>query len=156
MRRSVVALAIWAVWVCASTFPNYIAYFNELVGGPRNGYRVLLDSNVDWGQDLKGLKRWMDQNGVKKIQFAYFGWTDPEYYGIDAAYIGGAFVGFNPPATQTAEPFQYAAVSVQHLYGPESDSWGAAAFRSREPVAVIGHSIFVFKLAEDKKVPGNR
>ena len=150
MRRSVVALAIWALWICAWTFPNYLAYFNELVGGPRNGYRVLLDSNLDWGQELNGLKRWMDQNGVKKIQLAYFGWVDPEYYGIDAAYTGGAWVGYDPPATQTPEPFQYAAFSAQLLYGPESAP-AAAPFRSRKPVAVIGHSIFVFRLSEDSK-----
>jgi Dolichyl-phosphate-mannose-protein mannosyltransferase len=156
MRRSAAVLGLWALWACISSYPHYLAYFNELVGGPRNGYRVLLDSNLDWGQDLKGLKRWMDENGVKKIQFAYFGWTDPEYYGIDAAYIGGPWVGYNPPATQTAEPFQYAAVSAQLLYGPDSASWRAADFRSQNPVAVIGHSIFVFKLSENSKIPGNR
>jgi len=150
MRRSVVALALWALGICAWTFPSYLTYFNELVGGPRNGYRVLLDSNFDWGQDLNGLKRWMDQNGVKKIQLAYFGWVDPEYYGIDAVYTGGRWVGYDPPATQTPEPFQYAAFSAQLLYGPESNR-AAVAFRSRKPVAVIGHTIFVFRLSEDSK-----
>jgi len=153
MKQGVVLLGIWAVWVCVSTFPDYLAYFNELIGGPRNGYRVLVDSNLDWGQDLKGLKRWMDQNGVRKIQFAYFGWVDPEYYGIDAAYIAGAWLGYDPPATQTAERFEYVAVSAQFLYGPESERSRTAAFRSRKPVAIIGHSIFVYKSAENSVRP---
>ena len=33
--------------------PHYLSYFNALAGGPEDGYNVLIDSNVDWGQDLK-------------------------------------------------------------------------------------------------------
>ncbi|HXO42781.1 MAG TPA: glycosyltransferase family 39 protein, partial [Thermoanaerobaculia bacterium] len=41
-------------WLVASSFsvhPHYLAYFNELAGGPANGWRWLIDSNLDWGQD---------------------------------------------------------------------------------------------------------
>ena len=47
----VAALALWYVGANAFIFPNYLAYFNELIGGPRNGYLWLVDSNLDWGQD---------------------------------------------------------------------------------------------------------
>ena len=40
--------------------PHYLAYFNELAGGPANGFKELVDSNLDWGQDLKNLKLWLD------------------------------------------------------------------------------------------------
>lgn len=40
-----------------AVYPHYLAYFNELAGGPRNGYQSLVDSNLDWGQDLKELRR---------------------------------------------------------------------------------------------------
>jgi hypothetical protein len=44
--------------------PNYLGYFNELAGGPSGGWRYLVDSNLDWGQDLRALKQWMDDHGV--------------------------------------------------------------------------------------------
>lgn len=146
MKRGVVVLGAWLAGSCLLTYPNYLAYFNELVGGPKNGYKVLLDSNVDWGQDLKGLKRWMDANGVKKIRFLYFGWIDPEYYGIDASFMRNSWIGYDPPATLTPEPFQYVAMSVHLLYGLSSDTPTSRFYRSRRPVAVIDHSIFIYKI----------
>ena len=56
-RRAVrVAVCLLAVWTVAGSvwiWPDYLAYFNELIGGPREGYHWLGDSNLDWGQDLK-------------------------------------------------------------------------------------------------------
>jgi hypothetical protein len=147
-RRGVVLLAVWSLWSCMATYPHYLAFFNELVGGPKNGYKVLLDSNLDWGQELKGLKRWMDANGVKKIKFLYFGGVDPEYYGIDASYVAGSWVGYDPPATQTPGAPKYVAISATLLQGITFDDKFTKPFRSRVPVATIGHSIFIFKLDE--------
>ncbi|HEX9443431.1 MAG TPA: hypothetical protein VGA73_04895, partial [Candidatus Binatia bacterium] len=146
MKQGVLVLGVWLAWSCISTYPHYLAYFNELVGGPKNGYKVLLDSNLDWGQDLKGLKRWMDAHGVKKIKFLYFGFIDPEYYGIDASFLDYSWIAYDPPATQTPEPFQYVAMNVHLLYGLSGDFPAAKLFRTQRPVAVIGHSIFIYKL----------
>jgi len=60
--------------------PDTIDYFNVLAGG--QGDRILLDSNLDWGQGLKRLKRYMDRQGIEKIGLAYFGHVDPALYGI--------------------------------------------------------------------------
>src|SRR5206468_2193426 len=62
--------------------PHQLAYFNELVGGPAEGYRYLSDSNVDWGQDLKGVKAYMEQQGLEMIYLSYFGSAPPSYYAI--------------------------------------------------------------------------
>jgi len=66
------------------TFPAYIAYSNELWGGPANTYRYLSDSNADWGQQLKATKKYLDGRGVTNCWFAYFaeGVVDTDYYGI--------------------------------------------------------------------------
>ena len=58
-----------AMWV----YPGYLSYFNPAVGGPSNGYRLLTDSNVDWGQDLLRLKEWMDDNDVERVKLGWFG-----------------------------------------------------------------------------------
>jgi hypothetical protein len=147
-RGGLIFLAVWSLWSCIATYPHYLAFFNELVGGPKNGYKVLLDSNLDWGQELKGLKRWMDANGVKKILFLYFGGVEPEYYGIDASYVSGSWIGYDPPATRTPEAPKYIAMSATLLQGITFDDKFTKPFRSRVPVATIGHSIFIFKLDE--------
>ncbi|MFC2172748.1 ArnT family glycosyltransferase [Acidobacteriota bacterium] len=77
-------LILWYIGSALFIFPNYLAYFNEIAGGPRNGHKWLLDSNLDWGQDLKQLKRYMDQEGIKEIKLSYFGNAPPAYYGIRA------------------------------------------------------------------------
>jgi len=86
------ALGLLAVIEFAIVCPHYLAFFNQFTAGPRNGHKYLLDSNIDWGQDLKGLKRWMDGRDVRHINLSYFGTADPAYYKIDCAYLpGGPF-----------------------------------------------------------------
>ncbi|HBC88220.1 MAG TPA: hypothetical protein DCZ94_14815 [Lentisphaeria bacterium] len=69
---------------CIYAWPNYISYMNLIAGGPQNGYRHLVDSSLDWGQDLKGLKSWLDKNNTGKsdIYFSCFSNSDVGYYGL--------------------------------------------------------------------------
>ena len=62
--------------------PHQLAYFNESIGGPEQGYRYLSDSNLDWGQDLKGLKAYIEREKLPIIYLSYFGTAPPAYYGI--------------------------------------------------------------------------
>jgi hypothetical protein len=77
---------------CLTSYPNYFAFFNELAAGTKNGHKALLDSNLDWGQDLNGLKARMNQHGMNKIFLLYFGTAEPAYYGIDAVYLPRRFL----------------------------------------------------------------
>jgi hypothetical protein len=148
-RAGLVLLALWYSWSFVSIYPHYLAYFNELVGGPKSGHKILVDSNLDWGQDLKGLKRWMDENNIKKIQLAYFGTADQLYYGIDAVYLPGTWIPSPRLQNKDTEIPKYVAISATHLYGvylakPLRDLY--KPFRLKQPTANIGHSIFVYKL----------
>jgi hypothetical protein len=72
--------------------PHYLAYFNAVAGGPASGYRHLVDSSLDWGQDLPGLKQWIDRmrstSGAReRVYLSYFGSGDPVHYGIDAMQV---------------------------------------------------------------------
>ncbi len=85
-RRRAGALALLGLWLVFGTvrsYPDQLAYFNELAGGPRNGHRWLDDSNIDWGQDLKRLRSWMDRQGVERVRLIQGPWNgNPDYYGV--------------------------------------------------------------------------
>jgi Tfp pilus assembly protein PilF len=149
-RLIVTGLGGWLLLSSALTYPNYLAFFNEFAGGPRNGHKILLDSNLDWGQDIKGLKRWMTQNRVQRIQFLYFGFFNaaaPRYYGIDGMFLPGSWVAGNEISRENAEPPNYLAISANLLYGRfqgGAEEGFVTPFRSLTPLAVIGHSILVY------------
>jgi hypothetical protein len=76
-------------------WPNYLAYFNQVVGGPANGYKHLVDSSLDWGQDLPALKRYLTGRSLpdpgRPVYLAYFGTASPYYYRIRAHLLPGFF-----------------------------------------------------------------
>ena len=65
------AVAGWYVLEAVHLFPHYLAYFNLLPGGPVAGYRYLVDSNLDWGQNLWQLNDWMRENGKERSHWAW-------------------------------------------------------------------------------------
>jgi hypothetical protein len=87
-RLAGVAVAILIILGAAESgwfFPNYLAYFNGIVR-PSNGYRHLVDSSLDWGQDLPAAKAYIDRQppGRNPFYFSYFGAASPDYYGVRA------------------------------------------------------------------------
>ena len=80
----ITGLALWHVGVSWAARPHYLAYFNELVGGSKNGSRHLVDSSLDWGQDLSGVKTWLDVNAqpAEPVFMSYFGTGEPTYEGM--------------------------------------------------------------------------
>ncbi len=73
---------LWISIISISIWPNYLSYFNLLTGGPSQGYKYLLDSNLDWGQDLLLLREYMIQEKIRSVDLAYFGMVHPHIYGI--------------------------------------------------------------------------
>ncbi len=106
-RRKLAGAAVAALLVAllAETlyrYPHYLAYFNGLVT-PRHAYRHLVDSSLDWGQDLPGLKRYLDAHPSSgPVYLSYFGTASPRYYGISAHYLFCA-AGLDRPRTPVRE-----------------------------------------------------
>jgi len=131
--------------------PQQLAYFNELAGGAEEGHRYLSDSNVDWGQDLRGVKRYMEREDLPTIYLSYFGTAPPEYYGIRYRSVPPASVNESPSLESSPPPErEFLAVSVVNLhgiFGPHREAlrW----LRKRMPVARIGYSIWVYDLTGD-------
>jgi 4-amino-4-deoxy-L-arabinose transferase-like glycosyltransferase len=152
----------------AVAYPYTSTFFNQLAGGPENGFRYLADSNVGWGQGLKGLKRWMDRTGVSHVNLAYFGQADPAYYGIDCTYLPGSPMFAVSSIARPRLP-GYVAISSTVLTGVYlQPAWRLfyRPFRDLEPDAVIGNSIRVYwvnqwpdttaRAAEDGDVDAHR
>jgi hypothetical protein len=142
------ALCAWYALGTLRLHPHYLAYFNELAGGPAHGWRYLVDSNLDWGQDLPGLKAWMDTRGVPRIKLSYFGSADPAYYGIDADLLPGYMAPHPTRVTREVRPGDLVAVSATNLQGvylDPADRPLMERFRSRKPLARIGYSIFIYR-----------
>ena len=133
--------------------PHQLAYFNEMIGGPDQGYRYLADSNLDWGQDLKGVKAYMDKEKLSIIYLSYFGTAPPSYYGIRYQYVPGTWpLEWPLPAERirATEPLKILAISVYNLQDVATAH--NPLFRwllVRKPVAKIGYSIFVYDLTND-------
>lgn len=152
-QPALVLLVCWLAFATLRTYPHFLAFFNPIAGGSEEGWRVLVDSNIDWGQDLKGLKNWMEREGVEKVRLAWFGSARPEYYGIQHDLLPGIPHGFplsvDPPFNpDNPEPGIY-AISVSNLVGvvfpnPDLYTW----FREREPDHKIGYSIFIYRVSE--------
>jgi 4-amino-4-deoxy-L-arabinose transferase-like glycosyltransferase len=139
-------LVVWYVGSSVYIHPHYLAYFNELAGGPSRGYRSLVDSNLDWGQDLKGLKQYMRERGIERINLSYFGSDTPTRYGIDYDWLPSLYLRDPRPDLQRIfPPDGWIAISATNLQGVYLDDPDIFAFlREREPVAKIGYSIFVY------------
>jgi 4-amino-4-deoxy-L-arabinose transferase-like glycosyltransferase len=77
----VLALLASTIAATASIHPHYLAYFNWTSGGPDRVPARLIDSNLDWGQDLIGLKNWCRRNiPGQPIGLAYFGQINPTIF----------------------------------------------------------------------------
>jgi tetratricopeptide (TPR) repeat protein len=130
----------------ARAYPHPLVFFNQLAGGPSNGFKYLADSNLGWGTDLRGLKAWMDRRGVAHINLAYFGQADPAYYRIDATHLPGA-PGFATDRIARPRLPGYVAISptiLQGVYSPPQWQLFYRPFIALEPAAVIGHSLRVY------------
>jgi tetratricopeptide (TPR) repeat protein len=131
-------------------FPNYMAYSNELWGGPSQTYRYLTDSNSDWAQQLKSVKKYLDQRSVKDCWFLYFaeGVAEPTYYGIPCKPLPTvSTLWLNDQIDVPTSINGPVLISAGNLSGFEFGPGALdpyAQFKSLTPTAEIDHSVFVF------------
>jgi tetratricopeptide (TPR) repeat protein len=128
----------------------YLAYSNELWGGPSQTYRYLTDSNADWGQQLKAVKKYLESRHTQDCWFAYFAAVvvDPTYYGVNCKPLTTiASVWLQPkidiPASIDGPVLISAGVLSGYEFGPGQLN-PYAQFQQLRPTAVIEDGVFVF------------
>ena len=146
------ALLAWTITSSLWVFPHSLSYFNELAGGPTGGPAHLLDANIDWGQDLLNLKRWLDAHPeAKPLRLAYFGFVDPQLAGIEYEVPppGPSPQGMSPLLEALGPWPGWQAVSVNYVHGYRHYEEPAAWFtyyQQFQPVARAGHSILIYHI----------
>ena len=124
----VAALLVWHTAESWRVRPHYLAYFNQIVGGPENGWRHLVDSSLDWGQDLPGLRKWLSANARDESVFlSYFGTGDPAHEGIRATALPTLPEVGAARRWHALEPGLYAvsATMLQQVYSRHRGPWTA-------------------------------
>jgi len=130
-KKILVVLVVLHAASSLSQFPNNIAFFNILAGGPQGGYRWLRGSDHDWGGEMKSLKRWVDKNNVQSIKTSLFGTRDESFYDLPSTQAQS--VDFEVPSAD------WYAISVNYL---DQFKWTRAV----KPVARVGNAIFIYDM----------
>lgn len=129
-------------------FPFYLSYFNQAVGGSKNGYKLVTDSNADWGQDLKRLENYLDDHPeINKLRIDYFGGGAPENRLGNKIEIIRWYENTRP-----IKPGYY-AISVNSLQGSIYDARKTKENSYRwtlkyKPIAQVGTSILIYKVTK--------
>ena len=134
LRFIAIGLAGGQALTALIVYPLYIQYFSELVGGARNGYKYLIDSNYDWGQDANRLKKFLDERHINHIYLDYFG----TQFSIEHLQIPNTRVN-----ADQAKQIQQGTlvVSASELTRPE---W-AWLRDSHQAVARVAYTLFVYR-----------
>jgi hypothetical protein len=143
LKKSTAFICIWGLlgWHIVSSiasFPYSLSYFNEFIGGPSKGIYWLDDSNIDWGQELKGVKQYMDTNGIGTITLLSFSpYDNPNYYGIHQTDRTSFDSNSPPPGIYVVSAHRLTRLKLQGF-----------DMLSRYPViGHLGYSMYVFKIS---------
>jgi 4-amino-4-deoxy-L-arabinose transferase-like glycosyltransferase len=146
-RLMVGALGVWYLVGFARMFPYEIAFFNELIGGPRNGHHYLIDSNIDWGQGYKALRAYLKVHPGPVPQVAYhFTNVNPGFYGIEHVALPPEITA--PPIIAPFHPrpgrYVISVTALQRGWPEDPDAY--AWFRQTPPTAELAYSFFVYDI----------
>jgi hypothetical protein len=134
LRIGFLSLLVWYAGSSIRVAPHYLAYFNEIGGGPDNGINLLFESDFDWGQEMKGLSAYLKERQIDRIKLGYFSTADPAHYGIEFEPLPCE----KPPKPDTG----LIAASATTL-----QVWGCYDWlKSYKPVDKVGYTIFIYDI----------
>ena len=120
-------LVLMNVAEAVRTYPNYLAYFNPLAGPADQRWRHLVDSSLDWGQELPSLSDWLKehQRPEERVFLSYFGVDDPRDKGIQATSLAPYASLWTAPRLARLTPGLYciSATMLQDSYSPLNGPW---------------------------------
>ena len=160
-RVIVVGILSWLAVCSILSHPNYLAYFNFFASG--HPERIEVDSDLDWGQDLAGLSRWLHAHNVQNVALSYFGTADlshadlPDFHQLIpyektngwiaiSAYNRALPTPFLVKPSPRIAPYYY----IPWNFDSHRQTTGPFAWlMAYEPIAKVGSSIFVYYIPSD-------
>jgi hypothetical protein len=137
-------------------FPHHDSAFNLLAGRWQNWSNILVDSNLDWGQDLPALAALQEEMGIEQLNLAYFGHAVPELYGVRYSplpgflrFVGGREASAYNPAHPEPGWYAISATSLRLGLFTMEETELYAAFREMKPVARAGYSMALYYIAPE-------
>jgi hypothetical protein len=142
--------------IFVSTFPNYLTYTNPLAGGPDRAWHKLSDSNLETGQEVKPLAKYLKAQGQNRVTGIMVGGEFLKYYGVQLDDFprwendDDDDTDENSEEDQETEPIQTQYVAIGTWYMTEADLTDEQkqiidVYRQQKPEAIVGNSIFVFR-----------
>lgn len=120
------SLAVLVAIESLIAWPDYLSYFNPTVGRD-NAYRHVVDSSLDWGQDLYKLRTWMREKrtaDVGPVYLSYFGSALPSGHGIDAIPLPSYYSIWREPRVPIELKPGWYCISATILQGVYQEPWG--------------------------------
>ncbi len=141
-------LAALQIGSALNAYPFFISYFNFLGNGTMLGYKIAVDSNYDWGQDLKRLRSWIEKLGAEeKVAVNYFGGGNPKLYLKD--YLGEKteYWNIHGPLPEKTTWLAISATTKSTIDGKNltEATYGKYVTDPNIPDARIGTSIFLYR-----------
>lgn len=140
--------------IAVSAFPNYLTYFSPLAGGAARGWQALSDSNVETGQEVKPLARYLKEHGENRVTGIMVGGEFLRFYGIQAEDFPGWYDDDDSDEDSDEQretelvKTEYVAIGAWYLSEVDlSDKQKEIidVYRRRQPEVMVGNSIFVFR-----------
>jgi len=134
------------------TFPNYLTYTSPLAGGPDRAWHKLSDSNLETGQEVKPLAKYLKAHGQNRVTGIMVGGEFLKFYGVQLEDFPGWESDDNDDSegAREPEPIQTEYVAIGTWYMTEADLSDdqkqiVDVYRQQKPEAIVGNSIFVFR-----------
>ncbi len=129
-RKGMILLPLTSAIIALNIAPHYLTFFNALSGGPKQGWKKLADSSLDWGQGLPELSRWVQENRQpdETLYVSYFGSDALARRLPDAIPFAPIYDHFRLRRFEELEPGLYCigATMLQDVFSPVNGPWDAA------------------------------
>lgn len=144
LKRVVIAVVIAHILIGIFAFPNYIAYFNQLAGGAKGGINHLVDSNLDWNQNIIRFGKYAQENNIKQVYGLCWDAYAFSYYGVESELLPNT-----PPPV--GEQRAVVICAQQLLVTPEGFdiSWVTDPPTGGPPDDIVANGVYIWRF--DKK-----
>jgi hypothetical protein len=141
-------LLVPSLAIAVLTFPSYLTYFSPLAGGASHGWQRLSDANVETGQEVKTLAKYLKARGQTRVTGVMVGGEFLRLYGVELEDFAGWEAEDDEDDNSSPPETEYVAIGAWYLSEidlTDEQKQIIETYRNQKPEAMVGDSIFVFR-----------